>query len=57
MARPRIRALPPGAGARPAAACASVSDFADAIHGYYSDTGASGSSVPPHPANRAVKQT
>ncbi len=38
MATPQIRALPPGAGGRLAAACAPVSDSTGAIHGYYSDT-------------------
>ena len=49
MANPRIRALPPGARAALAAARASVSDFTAAIHGYYSDIGASGSLAPPRP--------
>ncbi len=48
MARPRIRALPPGTGAVLAAAYAPVSDFTGAIHGYDSDTSASGP-PPPRP--------
>ncbi len=56
MARPRIRAPLPGAGAALAAACASVSDFTGAIHGDYSDTSAPGSPPPAAPAGRAARQ-
>jgi len=49
MARPRIRAPLPSAGATLAAACASVSDFTGATHGSYSHTSARARRRPPRP--------